>query len=857
LLKSEGLLHKFDYLSTVSGGGYIGGWLSAWIADKNLKTAVEGLNKDLRESREDKRDPESEPIRHLRRYSNYLTPQLGVTSADTWTLIATVIRNVFLNWLMLIPLMAAALMLPRLFAGLAISQSRHATNCVIWAVVIAGLVCTLIATAYSTADLPKWRTDRVAKITSGRFVLLCVIPLMASAWLISLGWFWLSANFLGSAEQLSEWAIKRGTKWMLWPPGAWSFIVGLWAASFLGGLIGGVATGKLTFSNSIKKYRESAGVLATAAAGGVGLWWVLTWLFEGLFPYTNDAVRLNFLCFAPSLVLLIFLLMNFLFVGTLSYVTTSEDREWWARSSGWILVAAVVWALLSAVSVWGPVGVMALIQSDYTWVKTIVAAIGGLSGIVTALVGHSTSTTGPKQQSNSKSGLWLTIGALLFIIFLLVCVSFGTSWVLAKLSGVGTDIPQHKPGTLLDFRAYYPTTVLSYPTCHLFWLFVGLAGCGWLVGWLINVNQFSLHAMYRARLIRAFLGASRGAARKPHWFTGFDPKDNIDMHQLATQPPRKLFHVVNTAMNLVSGKDLAWQERMAQSFTISPLHSGSWLTGYRPSKKFALGIGLGTAITISGAAASPNMGYHSSPLVTFLMTLFNVRLGWWVANPGTPGNRYWQKAGPQHAAWPLICEAFGYTTSDFTYVNLSDGGHFENLGLYEMILRRCRHIVVVDAGHDTDYAFEDLGNAIRKIRIDFGIDIEIKINFIAPDKDKTHLARCAVGQIRYDRVDEAAPIGELIYIKPVLRKGEPVDVYNYHKAHPEFPHESTNDQWFSESQLESYRMLGFYTIREMCEGAGNLTELEDFFTHIKTSTAKLDTISVGASSSAASGAGKE
>jgi hypothetical protein len=88
-------------------------------------------------------------------------------------------------------------------------------------------------------------------------------------------------------------------------------------------------------------------------------------------------------------------------------------------------------------------------------------------------------------------------------------------------------------------------------------------------------------------------------------------------------------------------------------------------------------------------------------------------------------------------------------------VNLSDGGHFENLGLYEMVLRRCRRIVVVDAGRDTRYVFEDLGNAIRKIRFDFGIPIEIVVTLLEPDKDKMHLARCAVGRIRYSRVDGA------------------------------------------------------------------------------------------------------
>jgi hypothetical protein len=284
-------------------------------------------------------------------------------------------------------------------------------------------------------------------------------------------------------------------------------------------------------------------------------------------------------------------------------------------------------------------------------------------------------------------------------------------------------------------------------------------------------------------------------------------------------------------MNLVAGEELAWQERMAQSFTITPLHCGNWNLGYRPSDRYYSGVELGTAITVSGAAANPNMGYHSSPLVSILMTLFNVRLGWWAGNPGKDGADSWNHRGPIHAAWPLINEAFGNTTDRFRDVNLSDGGHFENLGLYEMILRRCHRIVVVDAGRDTDYVFEDLGNAIRKIRIDFGIRIDIVLNFLAPNKEGEHLARFAVGDIHYEEIDQGAPIGKLIYIKPLLQKDEPVDIRNYAAAHPGFPHETTSDQWFSESQLESYRMLGFHTVNEILKDPTVVT-MEQLFTHV-------------------------
>jgi hypothetical protein len=124
------------------------------------------------------------------------------------------------------------------------------------------------------------------------------------------------------------------------------------------------------------------------------------------------------------------------------------------------------------------------------------------------------------------------------------------------------------------------------------------------------------------------------------------------------------------------------------------------------------------------------MGYHSSSAVTFLLALFNIRLGWWLGNPGRAGADTYRKASPNVSVGPLLSEAFGLTDSCHPYVYLSDGGHFENLGLYEMVLRRCHCILVVDAGCDPQLNFEDLGNAIRKIRIDLGIDIELNLDQI-------------------------------------------------------------------------------------------------------------------------------
>jgi hypothetical protein len=307
------------------------------------------------------------------------------------------------------------------------------------------------------------------------------------------------------------------------------------------------------------------------------------------------------------------------------------------------------------------------------------------------------------------------------------------------------------------------------------------------------------------------------------------------------------------ALNLAATKNLAWQERKAESFTASPLHSGSSELGYRDSMTYGdgQGISLGTAMAISGAAASPNMGYHSSPPLALLLTLFNVRLGWWLGNPGKAGERTYSRSGPWFAIKPLLFELFGQTTETSKYVYLSDGGHFENLALYEMVRRRCRYIVVIDAGCDKEFAFEDLGNAVRKISIDLGVTITFKnlkvlrfreekgvtITFDEPkalkfreEDDVTYAEKqppfYALGVIHYPADEthaspptarhDAAEIdpdthGLILYLKPSFLGGRITNagVRNYATANPDFPHQSTGNQWFTESQLESYRALGF------------------------------------------------
>jgi hypothetical protein len=358
------------------------------------------------------------------------------------------------------------------------------------------------------------------------------------------------------------------------------------------------------------------------------------------------------------------------------------------------------------------------------------------------------------------------------------------------------------------------------PTFALFLAFLAAFG---LLGYRIDINLFSIHHFYRNRLVRAYLGAARFPEREAHPFTGFSREDDIPLSALAGQRP---FHILNTAVNISGGEELAWQTRRAASFAFTPLYCGYEYRatrttdigatgtaygprgGYRPSACYQSnkwGVYLGTAMGISGAAASPLSGYHTKPALAALMTVFNVRLGQWLGNPAHADA--WRSASPLFGGRCLLRELTGSADANARFVYLSDGGHFENLGVYELVRRRSKLIVACDAGCDPDYAFDDLANLIRKCKIDLGTDIDICVEKLRPKNGFKHTAcHFAVGVISYPGGGE----GVLLYIKASLTGEEPPDILNYAARHPAFPHDTTADQFFDEDQFETYRSLGYH-----------------------------------------------
>lgn len=830
-LAKHGILEQFDYLSTVSGGGFIGSWLTAW------SNRVGGLKNVIPRLRGDATPAEPgapDPIGHLRDYGSYLSPQLGALSGDTWTLAATIVRNLLLNWVVLIPLLMAVLLLPRLFVSILAYPEMLFSDVVFvgGAVNYGAIELDAISKSYAIRlGLPllgalffaiaQYNTLRYLpgigdhEHTRADYLTKVLLPLVGAvlAYIAFDQYFYLGSTY--SAQGSLSGQILAAVA-----PCAVA-----WLTAFL--VCSGASRRRVFFGPL------ALAVFVMAIGTGAATWATANFLLYSPNPDTELSWP-AYTTLAPPAILLGYILGTVLFVGLSSRFLKDEDREWMSRSVAGMLMFCVLWTLVCGTVLIAPKWAF----EWEAWVSSAVAAAGALgawgSAFGNALLEKLAPPGGVKpRKAWTAASITVSAAPAVFIVVLAVGLSIATNVLLTSahlLPGMGNLAVLAADGTPVRWQDHYG--VLSRSSLALVAaLLIALLALSWIMARYININTFSLHGMYRDRLVRAYLGATN-PRRKAHKFTGFARDDDIPMHKI--DPQQKPLHVVNLTLNLVAANRLAWQQRKAQSFTITPLHCGNFELGYRPSSRYGGpdGITLGTAVAVSGASVSPNSGFRSSPTIGFIMTLLNARLGSWLGNPGAAGARTWQLAGPRSTIHSLVKEACGMTSNQNEYVYLSDGGHFENLGIYEMVLRRCRRIVVLDAGRDPDFFYNDLGNALRKIRIDLKIPITFDDALLQPLRDGKR--RCAVARIRYPEVDPGAPDGWLIYIKPRLIGNEPPDVVNYGRSHPDFPHQGTHNQCFDESQTESYRMLGLTTIEDICGGweGGSLDQLRSHVEHV-------------------------
>jgi Patatin-like phospholipase len=784
-----GVLKQFHYLSTVSGGGYIGSWLSAWRCNDDDERVFAGLT-SMQAS-----GSEPSQITGIRADSNYITPKLGLFSADTWTVVAIYVRNLLLNWALFLPLFTGVLLVPHLSAA-ALAFSFHSGRpSRPW--LVAG--CLLLTISLACGVCGRFRA-RDLWLTQARFLQLVLAPMVLSAICFTIG-----AALGGIHTALALAGKSVATQHVA---GAVAGLV-IYALSWL---IGRVAANRWD-----EKILVPDLICWILAGGLVGFLISL-----GLQSVEEHQSARLMAVLGLSGVVLAYLVGDVFYVGAASLSRRGDmDREWLARTSGWLAAVAVSWSAASALSIYA--SWLLLHQgprwAHLAWAQALGIGVSGLSGIVTLLLGPSARTSATRAGVAQERFPFTRIASVAAVIF---AASIG-----ALLSILGqrlvTSLCNAAHGCdPARYESRWDPVVLAWLDPLVIGVLIGLS---FFISLFVNVNRFSLHALYRNRLVRAFLGSARTPGqRRPDPFTGFDPDDNAS---LAAVVPRsggnRLFHVINTTLDVVATRNPAWQERKAESFAMTRLHCGNPYVGYRPTSLYGGkrgGLTLGTAMAISGAAVSPNEGYSSSPLVGFLLMLFNVRLGWWLGNPS---REFYRNESPLWSITPALKELAGATTDQGRWIYLSDGGHFDDLGLYEMVRRRCRFIVVIDAGCDPDMKFEDLGNAVRKSYIDFGVSIDFrKLEFQARQSPPVAGARFGLATISYPRhpPEAATPrSGWLLYIKPTYYcTTEGVDVRGYASDHPGFPHESTIDQWFSESQLEAYRALGAHIVEHICSG---------------------------------------
>ncbi len=726
------VLSHVHYLSTVSGGGYIGGFWSAW-RQRPATTALRA-ERDARGEkppqfpRRERPDDETtltepgdpEEIRHLREFSRFLSPRIGFFETEMWNAIIAFVGG-------LLPSLAGtvSLVFLLLVAWLALNFPLACPEP--WAAVLAlvlltGVTCACLEWSWYTCAAPEGRlrssVQNLLATGAALFVVGVLQAYLPTAIHAVTGRWWplLDAQW--------GWVEASGSTW----PGVGAAHVAWWH-----GLMG--TPGSDAVYGSLRLFDYPIVWLVT---GGVCL---VVRLAALMLVLGRGRKGVFLAAFDRLLMRLVGLALLWIGAATLWHIGMNLDRD----------------------SVWAAAGGA--------------AATGGTFGMLRRWISSVFRQT-PKATVLSRARPFLPQILAYLTIGLGICVLVSAS---AHLLG-------H------DFMKWYFATAIA----------------GALVVGTLHLDpaEYSLHAFYRDRICRAYIGASNEVAQGQaarNRAAEFRPGDDIPLTELLSSRP---YHLVCCAANDLSGDQVATLSRGAKSATLS--QGGVAIGGYQAAVPR---MTLGAALTASAAAFNSAMGSISKrlgPAVGFLMAAMNLRLGIWVPHPAVrtarrrllPGLLFYKELFGLTDATPASPDAAR------TDVHLSDGGHFENLALYELVRRHCRYVIVADCGEDLDVAFDDFGNAARRIREDFGVEIDIDLTPLAPNAAGCARQHVAVGTIHYDRRYDK---GILVYLKPTLTGDEPPDVCQYHRRNSAFPHEPTTDQFYDEAQWESYRRLGVHT----------------------------------------------
>lgn len=790
-LSSLGLLQKIDYLSTVSGGGYSGAFYCGLFAKRGATAAILDMTRPATgETHPDDllgRHDARKALAYLRQSGRYLTPSGGRDFVYALAMLAR-------NWLALTLVLGMAIVC----AEMVLDWIRH----------------LLIGSQGVVAGLhqPQWL--QLARQFYWISPLVLLVPVLGAV-IFAAGWaYWLTV-----ATTPAKW--KQGEKPAIWPL----------SPPFVGSLLISVVTGAAVVGLIPQVdllVKQICGVVLVLALLALAMWMVASWPE----PRSRQAV-------SPST------------------LAMQQDRirgrlGQWQAWIGQVLLAVVILTLADSATyllVWltEPLKI-ALDDWRLALPPLMTLAIPASQWLLKRLA------TLPKHDGRASAGQgapkpgWLArlgplLAAVTALLLTITALSFWGS-LAHILAWNGLD---GKPcSNAVECTPY----ALSG---HFAWGLIGSALFVALASFTYGfVNLSSLSSFYADRLCRAYLGAGNRERLGLNSATGEVQSvhecaegDDTGLESYFRNSPGAPVHLINVTINETHGKGpatvqrdrhglnlvvspagVSWLETPGDPITLKALghvQFNEWQNAQasplppetRPGQSLPLSVWIG----ISGAAFTTGLGSATSLAKSTLAFLANVRLGYWWSSDRTrrfPGVTY-------HRLYSEMIASFPGTAARQWY--LSDGGHFENTGVYELIRRKVPFIVLTDNGCDPHYGFEDIANLVRKARIDFGAEItflgESALERVFSDSQKDlhplfagpagfagkHPSPHAIAMLGEVDYGEGAH-GTLLVIKPRLSDDGPADLMRYKADNFDFPQQTTLDQFFDEAQWESYYELG-------------------------------------------------
>jgi len=714
-LATRRVLEEVNYLSTVSGGGYIGGFWTALRLRALQQTGDQAGEPDRRKQlaldllgrgSDSARESEPKEIRHVRQFGQFLIPRVGFTRSETWTGILAVVMGMIPTLVITVAAIGVVAFAFVLLNGLLVDDSLEPHGLMLAHTSIALMWLVQLRAERLWLEGQRQRDDLTGYM--GPIALLQLVPLFLC--LLEFGFFAVPESSV----------LQRGLTLLL-PQKAFAVNWELGWFAVVSASVGAVAlAARILTSRQRLPVHDTLERVAARAIGTGLVWLVLAAAWEA----ARWALTFKFTLELGS-------------AGLVSGGLFLWFRDWLSRKPDESRLGTFLDNLLSWLKPALP-RVMAMIAAT-------ALVLGSIAGLQSALVTFPEGDAIPQLRATAAATVWVALPILFALLTLLASA--------------------------------------------------------------VDTSELGLHGFYRSRIARAFLGARH--AQRPFPLTAAQPGDDF-----ALSDARELkapVHLVCCAANHVQGDSLQTLGRGARSVVLSPHGVSLGAFAREPGA-----LSFASALTASAAAFNSQMGSISLQFglaVSFLMTAFNLRLGLWVHHPRGEAKGWFARLFEPGVR--LFSEAAGRTRADLARVaeaaepppslHLSDGGHFDNVGLYELVRRHCRYIIVSDATADPEVAFDDFGNAIRRVREDFGVEIEIDV---APLRPVGGLSRqhVTVGVIHYDRARNDT--GTIVYLKPTFVGGEPPDVLQYRSRNAAFPHEGTADQFYDDVQWESYRRLG-------------------------------------------------